>query len=108
MTTACKEWNKQAKEVCSMLGPKVEFVPITEQLDENSLRDIHYTESASKEIGHLLAGKITHFLGAKKTHNTSPLQARRRHTGQDQTVRTLVEVMTTAFTQLSQPKRRRW
>lgn len=62
VTAACQEWNKKASAICcTMLGHQVEFVPITDLLENDSLSDIHYTESTGNHIGHLLAQKVAHF-----------------------------------------------
>ncbi|KAH7951664.1 hypothetical protein HPB52_011151 [Rhipicephalus sanguineus] len=57
VVTACREWNKQANELCTMLGPQVEFFSTTNQMDEDYLEDIHYTEATGTHVGHLLAMK---------------------------------------------------
>ncbi|KAL1429353.1 hypothetical protein MTO96_016318 [Rhipicephalus appendiculatus] len=70
--SSCQEWNKQANELCTMLGPQVEFLSTTGQLNEDSLEDIHYTEATGIQVGHLLAIKATTFLGVTRDHHSSP------------------------------------
>lgn len=107
VVTACREWNKQANELCTMLGPQVEFFSTTNQMDGDYLEDIHYTEATGTHVGHLLAMKVANFLGVYREHHGSSPQARRRLPKQDHTMRAFLKAMTTAFTQMSQPNRRR-
>ncbi|KAH7955605.1 hypothetical protein HPB52_001707 [Rhipicephalus sanguineus] len=105
MVTACREWNKQANKLCTMLGPQVEFFSTTDQMDGDYLEDIHYTEATGTQVGHLLAMKVANFLGVNSEHHASPPQARRCPPKQDDTMRAFLKAMT-AFTQMSQLKRR--
>lgn len=51
IVVSCREWNKQANELWTKLGPQVEFFSGTDQMNEDSLTGIHYTEAQAPKLG---------------------------------------------------------